>query len=96
MLKALEMSKKRHVPIRTCIGCRRKKKKGGMLRFAQTIDGVMVADEKKRMNGRGFYLCPDLICFKMAQKKERWGRFFRIDGLPVSFQERFEIREERE
>jgi predicted RNA-binding protein YlxR (DUF448 family) len=67
------MSKKRHVPIRMCIGCRRKKKKDEMLRFAQTIDGVVVADKKKRMNGRGLYLCPDLVCFKMAQKKRGGG-----------------------
>ena len=90
------MSKKGHVPIRMCIGCRRKKKKDEMLRFTQMIDGVMLADKKKRMNGRGFYLCPNLVCLKMAQKKERRGRFYRGNGLPVSFHERFEIREERE
>ena len=43
-----------------------------MLRFIKGIDGVVFVNEKKRINGRGFYLCPDLICFKMAQKKERW------------------------
>ncbi|MCJ7748176.1 MAG: YlxR family protein [Desulfobacterales bacterium] len=66
------MSKKEHVPIRMCIGCRRKRKKEEMLRFIKGIDGVMFINEKKRINGRGFYLCPDIICFKMAQKKERW------------------------
>jgi uncharacterized protein len=72
MLKEAEMSKKGHVPIRMCIGCRRKRKKEEMLRFIQRIDGVVFVNEKKRINGRGFYLCPDLICFKMAQKKGRW------------------------
>lgn len=66
------MSKKEHVPIRMCIGCRRKRKKEEMLQFIKGIDGVVFVNEKKRINGRGFYLCPDLICFKMAQKKERW------------------------
>jgi len=66
------MSKKEHVPIRMCIGCRRKRKKEEMLRFIKGIDGVVFVNEKRRINGRGFYLCPDLICFKMAQKKERW------------------------
>ena len=66
------MSKKEHVPIRMCIGCRRKRKKAEKLRFIKGIDGVMFINEKKRINGRGFYLCPDIICFKMAQKKERW------------------------
>ena len=72
MLKEAEMSKKGHVPIRMCIGCRRKRKKEEMLRFIQTIDRVVFVNEKKRINGRGFYLCPDLICFKMAQKIGRW------------------------
>jgi predicted RNA-binding protein YlxR (DUF448 family) len=75
MLKEAEMSKKGHIPIRMCIGCRRKRKKEEMLRFVQTIDGVVFFNEKKRINGRGFYLCPDLICFKRAQKKERWVGF---------------------
>jgi predicted RNA-binding protein YlxR (DUF448 family) len=74
MLKEMEMGKKKHVPIRMCIGCRRKRKKEEMLRFVQNRDGVVFVDEKKRMNGRGFYLCPDLICFKMVRKKERWRR----------------------
>ena len=65
------MSEKGHVPIRMCIGCRSKRKKEEMLRFIRGIDGVMFVNEKKRINGRGFYLCPDLVCFKMAQKKER-------------------------
>jgi predicted RNA-binding protein YlxR (DUF448 family) len=55
-----------------CIGCRRKRKKEEMLRFIRKIDGVVFVNEKKRINGRGFYLCPDLTCLKMAQKKERW------------------------
>ncbi len=66
------MSKKEHVPTRMCIGCRRKRKKEEMLRFIKGIEGVVFVNEKKRINGRGFYLCPDLICFKRAQKKERW------------------------
>ena len=65
------MSKKEHVPIRMCIGCRRKRKKDEMLRFIKGIDGVVFVNQKKKINGRGLYLCPDLICFKMAQKKEK-------------------------
>jgi predicted RNA-binding protein YlxR (DUF448 family) len=57
-----------------CIGCRSKKKKEEMVRFVRSMDGVVSVDEKKRMNGRGFYLCPAPLCFKMARKKERWGR----------------------
>jgi len=76
------MSKKEHVPIRMCIGCRKKRKKDEMLQFIKGIDGVVVVNEKKRIHGRGFYLCPDLLCFKKAQKKERGVESLRsIDSL---------------
>ena len=66
------MRKEAHIPIRTCIGCGRKRKKEEMLRFIKRTDEAVFVNEKKRGNGRGFYLCPDLICFKKAQKKEKW------------------------
>jgi hypothetical protein len=76
------MRKKAHVPIRTCVGCGRKRKKEELLRFTKGTDGVVFVDEKKRINGRGFYLCPDLLCIKMAQKKEkRVGSLGSIDLL---------------
>jgi len=56
-----------------------------MVRFVQHSDGVVLISEKKDLNGRGFYLCPDLICFKMAQKKHRMDRFLGTDGLLVPF-----------
>jgi predicted RNA-binding protein YlxR (DUF448 family) len=62
------------------MGCRKRRKKEEMLRFIQHSDGVGFISEKGDLNGRGFYLCPDLICFKMAQKKYRMGRFLEIDG----------------
>jgi len=58
-------------PIRTCIGCRRKKKKEEFLRFTVNPEGVLVLDEKKNVEGRGFYLCPDPVCIRMADKKRR-------------------------
>jgi predicted RNA-binding protein YlxR (DUF448 family) len=77
-----------------CIGCRRKKKKEEMLRFVEAIEGVVSVDEKKRMNGRGFYLCPDPTCFKMAHKKERWRKS--LGSMGDGYLLRFDIREERE
>ncbi len=65
------MSKRDHVPIRMCIGCRKKRKKDEMLQFIRGIDGVAFVNKKKRIDGRGFYLCPDIRCLKKAEKKER-------------------------
>jgi predicted RNA-binding protein YlxR (DUF448 family) len=50
----------RHVPIRTCMGCRKRRPKSEMLRL--TAHGI---DRDGRSHpGRGFYLCPDTLCLK--------------------------------
>jgi predicted RNA-binding protein YlxR (DUF448 family) len=54
-----------------CIGCRKKRKKEEMLRFIQSSDGIGWMKKKRNVNGRSFYLCPDLTCFKIAKKKNR-------------------------
>ncbi len=65
------MSKRGHVPLRRCIGCRKRKKKGDMIRFVKGSDGVWFIDETKQRNGRGYYLCPERTCLEWAQKKIR-------------------------
>jgi len=65
------MSKEGHVPIRTCIGCREKRKKEEMIWLAQSPGGVVVVNRKKPHQGRGFYLCPDLQCLNMAKKRRK-------------------------
>jgi uncharacterized protein len=83
------MSKKGHVPMRMCVGCRKRRKKEEMVRFKQGEGGILSMDEKKKLNGRGFYLCPDLTCLRLAQKKIQTGRVHRIGGSAVSFDSRF-------
>jgi predicted RNA-binding protein YlxR (DUF448 family) len=82
------MSKKGHLPIRMCVGCRKRRKKEEMVRFKQGEDGILFVDEKK-LNGRGFYLCPDVTCLRLAQKKIQMGRVHRIGGSAISFDSRF-------
>jgi hypothetical protein len=65
------MSKRGHVPIRMCIGCRKKREKGEMIRLTQSSEGRVGVDERKHLQGRGLYLCPDLGCLSMAKKKNR-------------------------
>jgi predicted RNA-binding protein YlxR (DUF448 family) len=65
------MIQKKHTPIRTCIGCRKKREKGEMIWFAHGREGVVRVDGKKPHEGRGFYLCPDLQCLKIAKGKKK-------------------------
>mgnify|MGYP001030022412 CR=1 FL=1 len=82
------MSKKGHIPIRMCIGCKRRRKKEEMVRFIRSTEGVIFINDMKNPTGRGIYLCPDLQCLKMAQKKKQMIRVFRVDGSSVSLETR--------
>ena len=75
------MRKKRHIPIRTCIGCRKKRKKEELIWFEQRPDEVVRVNGKEPHQGRGFYLCPDLGCLNMAKKKNRGVGFLRAVDL---------------
>lgn len=70
----------KHVPIRTCIGCRRRGPKATLLRIAVS-DGVAVVDDRKRLPGRGAYLCRAERCFLRADKSGAIGRAFRRKPL---------------
>jgi predicted RNA-binding protein YlxR (DUF448 family) len=63
------MSKRGHVPVRMCMGCHQRKKKEELIRLVKSSDGAFSLDEKGEGDGRGYYLCPDRACLKMAEKK---------------------------
>ena len=65
------MSKKGHAPVRTCIGCREKKKKEEMIWLTQGPAGVVPVNPKKPHPGRGFYLCRDFRCLSLARKRRK-------------------------
>jgi len=83
------MSTKGHIPLRMCIGCRKRRKKKEMVRFKQGKEGILFMEEKKELHGRGLYLCPEVTCLKLAQKRIQMSRVYNIDGSSVSFDSRF-------
>ncbi|OGQ59757.1 MAG: hypothetical protein A3J24_05480 [Deltaproteobacteria bacterium RIFCSPLOWO2_02_FULL_53_8] len=64
-LRQTESSKR---PQRTCVGCRAKKDKAGLLRLVMQ-DGALVPDVGGVLHGRGAYLCRSEACLKEALKK---------------------------
>ena len=48
----------KHVPIRMCVACRRRRPKGELLRILVTEEGFVIDPSGKRP-GRGAYVCPD-------------------------------------
>jgi hypothetical protein len=65
------MSKRGPAPIRTCIGCRKRRKKEEMIWLTLSSEGVVKVNPRAPHHGRGFYLCPDLGCVHRAKKKIR-------------------------
>ncbi len=57
------MTKKKHRPQRTCVGCREVIEKRELVRIVRTQDGVYV-DPTGKMSGRGAYLHNDISCWE--------------------------------
>jgi uncharacterized protein len=55
-------------PTRTCVGCRTARPQQDLLRLAATPDGIRF-DHRRRLPGRGAYLCPDPGCIDAATRR---------------------------
>jgi len=64
------MSSKGHLPIRMCVGCGSRRNRKEMMRLVRTSSGKISLNTGDQ-GGRSFYLCPDLTCLKIAQKRAR-------------------------
>ena len=60
-------SRRKHVPQRTCVGCRTVQAKRTLIRVVRTADGVFV-DPSGRIAGRGAYLHNQRSCWDQALK----------------------------
>jgi len=57
----------KHIPQRTCVGCREVLSKRQMLRIVRTTDGVRV-DPTGKLTGRGAYLHDKRSCWERGLK----------------------------
>lgn len=64
-------------PQRTCVVCRRQGNKSDFLRIVKTPDGNILADDEKKLSGRGAYICADGRCVEQAKKKRALDRAFK-------------------
>ena len=69
--------KKGHIPVRTCIGCRKRRPAGELIRFTVCGDRIVVSPGRENMPGRGCYACPNRQCLDAALKKGRLARALR-------------------
>ncbi len=67
-MKAAKGPRPRHVPQRTCIGCRQEEGKRTFIRIVRTPDQRLVIDPTGKANGRGAYLHARTSCWEKALK----------------------------
>jgi hypothetical protein len=60
---------KRHIPMRTCVVCRKRHPKAGLDRIVLDSKGYPVLDVLKRAPGRGAYVCRDGGCRERLQER---------------------------
>jgi predicted RNA-binding protein YlxR (DUF448 family) len=71
----------KHVPVRTCVACRRTDAKRGLFRLVRDADGRVAVDPTGKQAGRGAYLCHDPACWEQALKRRGLERALRIEAL---------------
>jgi predicted RNA-binding protein YlxR (DUF448 family) len=67
------------VPVRTCVGCREKGPAPELLRVVAR-DGVLAADPRRLLPGRGAHLHPTARCLDLALRRKAFPRALRVDG----------------
>jgi len=65
---------RKHVPLRTCAACQRKRPKRELIRIVRTPEGMTAIDLKGKQAGRGTYLCPYRGCWEAALQRGVLGR----------------------
>ncbi|WP_081984890.1 YlxR family protein [Curtobacterium sp. MR_MD2014] len=70
------------VPVRICIGSRRRAPRSSLLRVVALSDGRVVADPKAVMPGRGAWLTPTVEAHDQAVKRRAYRRALRLDREP--------------
>ncbi len=71
----------KHLPARTCIGCRSILKKEDVIRIIAGPAGVLI-DYREKLEGRAAYMCPRMTCIEKALKKETLAKALRINVKP--------------
>ena len=70
----LPETRRKHVPLRSCIACRRKLPKRELIRVVRTPEGTIEIDPKGKRSGRGAYLCHQPQCWEQALQPRRLGQ----------------------
>jgi len=68
-------------PERSCIACRSKGAKGGLIKLASGPSGVVI-DYTEKFPGRGAYVCAEMVCIEKALDERLLSKAFRHKTVP--------------
>ncbi|HUS94417.1 MAG TPA: YlxR family protein [Patescibacteria group bacterium] len=71
--------RRKQIPQRTCVICRRKMDKRRLLRVVRTAEDGTVADPTGKRNGRGAYLCDEAACWDKLLNSKVLDRELRVE-----------------
>jgi predicted RNA-binding protein YlxR (DUF448 family) len=68
------------VPLRTCVGCKRRRPRPELVRLVAGASGAVILDIRARAPGRGAYLCRDsgMACLRIAERRRGLSRSLRV------------------
>jgi predicted RNA-binding protein YlxR (DUF448 family) len=90
------LSTAKHIPQRTCVGCRTTSAKREFVRIVRTPEATVQVDATGKLSGRGAYVCASRSCWEDALKKDRLAHALRTTISPddraelLSYAERLE------
>jgi len=73
----------KHIPQRTCVGCRTTGGKRELVRVVRTQDERVEIDATGKRAGRGAYVCARPYCWEEALKKDRLAHALRTSISPA-------------
>src|SRR5689334_14358888 len=73
------MPLQRHVPERTCVGCRSNRPKREMVRVVRGADGKVAVDPSGKRSGRGAYVCREPRCWQNALRQHALERALKAE-----------------
>ncbi len=85
------MSRKKHRPIRTCVGCGKRAERSELVRLIRSENGSVLRDESGAAAGRGSYLHRCEVCWTSFARRRGMVRSFRA---PLTSQARTALVEE--
>lgn len=68
MVKGNQPGRRRHIPQRSCVACRRTDNKRELIRIVRTPQQGVQIDPTGKLAGRGAYLCRARSCWQKALK----------------------------